>query len=55
MVIVVVIANYNAVAKENSQLARQIEEQQKEIDTLMADKARLVSEKKRMQDTLAGD
>ena len=50
----IVIANYNAVAKENSQLARQLEEQQKEIDALLADKARLVSEKKRMPETLVG-
>lgn len=48
------IANYNAVAKENSQLARQLEEQRKEIDALLVDKARLVSEKKKMSETLVG-
>lgn len=48
------IANYNAVVKENSQLAEQLEERQKEIDLLLADKARLVNEKKQMQGTLVG-
>lgn len=47
-------ANYYAVTKENSQLAQQLEEQKKEIDLLQADKARLVSERKRMQETLVG-
>ena len=48
------IANYDAVAKENSQLEHQLEVQQKEIEALVADKARLVSEKKQMQESLMG-
>ena len=49
-----VVANYDAVAKENSQLAQQLEVQQREIEALVADKARLVNDKKRMQETLVG-
>ena len=48
------VANYDAVAKENSQLEQQLEVQQKEIEALVADKARLVSERKQMQDSLIG-
>lgn len=47
-------ANYDAVAKENTELAQQLEVQQKKIEELLADKARLVSEKKRIQESLVG-
>ena len=53
-IVIIDVANYDAVAKENSQLAQQLEVQQREIEALVADKARLVNDKKRMQETLVG-
>lgn len=47
----VVLANYDAVTKEKGHLVQQLEVQQRDIEVLQADKARLLSEKKRMQET----
>ena len=53
-IVMIDVANYDAVARENSQLAQQLEVQQREIESLVSDKARLVNEKQRMQETLVG-
>lgn len=50
----VVLANYDAVAKEKGHLVQQLEAQQREIEVLLADKARLQSEKKRIQESVDG-
>jgi len=49
----IVLANYDAVAKEKSHLIQQLDAQQRDIEILQADKARLLSEKKRLQETSA--
>ena len=49
---VTLIGNYDAVVKEKTELQRQLETHQHEMETLHTERARLLTENKKLQDSL---
>jgi len=47
-----VVGNYDTVVKERTKLQRQLETQQQEMETLHTEKAQLLTENKKLQDSL---
>jgi len=47
-----VAGNYDTVVKERTELQRQLEKQQQEMETLHTQRAQLLTENKKLQDSL---